>query len=134
MLFCTNWHLYQYSSTSIHLQFENIVIKGSTFGYILRTNQYGLVKRSMGILPLFSQVRSKFGSLFEAVGRVAKGKLANQRPVKIASINSLEPLHILYLVFLRIYAKAYILQFNHISRLHSAWSFFYFKADILSFF
>ena len=74
-------------------------------GYILRKTSYGISKRSIRILPIFSSARSKLGSLFEAVGRVTKGKFANQRPMKMSSINSLERFDIPYEVFLRIYGK-----------------------------
>ena len=95
----------RYPSTNIHLQLENVVMKGSTLGYILRKTSYGIAKRSIRILPIFSSARSKLGSLFEAVGRVTKGKFANQRPMKMSSINSLERFAIPYEVFLRIYGK-----------------------------
>ena len=65
------------------------------------------MKRSIRILPSSSQVRSKFGSLFELGERVAKGKLANQQPVKMASINSLEHFTIQYLFFPRIYGNIF---------------------------
>ena len=40
-------------------------------------------------MPSFSSARSELGAMFEPGGRVSQGKFANQRPTKMASINSL---------------------------------------------